>query len=198
VRRRARRMGFRSGRKRRQTDWIVSAQGSVVDPSPQFGTTTLITLIDNADLDAHQDQLTVVRIVGEIHFRDTEWTRVDGNPIVWRGFAGIYKAETDAAGAVFELQPDDGIDADSEAWLWRHSFISHPTGQMISGPGAAAGDPMTTSFVWNAYSKHIDLRVMRKMGGRELLVLAFRLFDANAQSASYGAELQLRTLVKLV
>lgn len=198
MRRRARRMGARSGRKRRQTDWIVSAQGPLTDPAPTFGTTTLLTLIDSADLDAHDDQLTVVRIVGELHFRNREWERVDGNPFVWRGFAGIYKTEADAVGAVIELAPDDGIDADSEAWLWRNSFVSDQNVGLISGPGAAAGDPMTTSFALHAHSIHIDLRVMRKMGGREHLVLAFRIFDENAILPEYDAAFQLRTLVKLV
>lgn len=197
MRRGARRMRGRSSRPRRQTDWIVSAQGFVVDPLPTYGATQLLSLIDNGDLDAHNDQLTVVRIVGEIHFRSREWTRVDGNIPVWRGHAGIYKTDTDSAGAIFELIPDDGIDADSESWLWRNSFISHNGGSLISGPGAAAGDPMTTSFIHHSWSMHIDVRVMRKMGGRELLALAYLLHDENSIGTTYDASFQLRTLVKL-
>lgn len=193
MRRRARRMGGRSSRPRRQTDWIVSAEGFVLDPNPQFGATTLITLIDSIDLDAHNDQLTVVRIVGELHFWDLEPSRPEADPWNWRGFAGIYKTEADQAGAVIELAPDDGIDADSEAWLWRHSFISHPDGITISADGAGVN-----SLIHGRYSTHIDLRVMRKMGGREHLVLAFRLFNPGTGSGpGYNALLQLRTLVKL-
>jgi len=193
VRRRARRLGGRSGRKRRQTDWIVSAEGLVLDPSPAFGDTVLIDLINDIDLDDHDDQLTVVRIVGELHFWDIGENRCD-TAINWRGFAGIYKTESDATGAVIELAPDDGIDGDSEAWMWRHSFIAFPQGLSISPDlGNSA------SSLWKGrYSTHIDLRVMRKMGGREHLVLAFRLFtDGSGSEAGYNALLQLRTLVKL-
>lgn len=179
---------------KRETDWIVSAQGLVNDPLWDTGTNNLLSLINSQDLDDHNDQFTVVRIVGEIAMWSAETSRVDANaPPIARGYWGIYKAEADSAGATIELLADDGVDADSEAWMWRNHWIEPSSFQSFSPDTANA----ITSTGWDWYhSMHIDLRVMRKMGGREHLVFASRIFS-NQASVQIQASFQLRTLVKL-
>lgn len=180
---------------RRETDWIVSAQGLISDPLWTTVDNNLLSLINSEDLDAHNDQFTVVRIVGEICMWSGETSRHDAAaPPIARGYWGIYKTEADATGATIELLADDGIDADSEAWMWRNHWIEPSSFQAVSPDNANA----ITSTGWNWYHReHIDLRVMRKLGGREHLVFASRIFD-NTSTGVIQASFQLRTLVKLV
>lgn len=172
---------------RRQTDWIVSAQGQVIDPTPTTSVNQSIALLNNQDLLEHDDQFTVERIVGQVHFSNTQGTDWVAAPRI-QCWSGIALLETDATGASIDLAPDDGVDGDSEAWMWRNY-------QMWTPPGIY--DATLQRILCWGITLDIDCRVRRKMKGREHLVMFYRLDDNTGQSNNFFASFQLRTLVKL-
>lgn len=182
-------IGRRRGRgPRRATEWIVSAQGEVTDPAPATGTLGSVALISNADLTEHDDKFTVERIVGQVHCTGLEGTTwVD--PVVFKLWSGIALLDTDAQGASIDLNPADGVDADSTAWLWRNFSCWTPSGSMVN--------PTLDRIGVIHVPLDIDCRVRRKMAGREHLVFFWFALAPPADGELFTMDFQLRTLIKL-
>lgn len=174
------RRGAGRRRVRRLTDWISGSQGFDEENSvligPQF-----FTIINLADLEQHNDRMTVCRMVGQIYFRQRKSAANDFSVICW----GIYHGQSDGAGSVFPLSPSSLQDADSENWLFRRTVA-------LVDNSAAVGSDMLNSYESAAF----DTRVMRKLEGLEQLVLAVQIdFTTSPSPAFVGV--WMRSLVKL-
>lgn len=197
-------------RGRRGTDWInvmpFSRCSENIRVSDCIGTPendpTWFSLIDLQDVEDHNDNITLERLVGDLYFTvygglqgvESTHTRVS-----WQIMCGIYVSEV-TDGAVSQWTALDPFavtnnDRDS-SWLWFKEW----TVQLCAGKSDFATVFESTQFMPDA---RIDLRVKRKLKGTSELILAVQcLRDRQGTSGGilvedvnlYG---QLRALVKL-
>jgi len=189
MRRRVRRMGRRGPR--RKTDWIPCITGtSPTNPvTDNVATTIFDAWIDTFDMTAHTEQLTVVRMVGEVYFgfqRAQEILPVGAILVSW----GFYVSALDDSGATIVLDPGSDASSDSEDWMFRRTVEVVPFSPATLG-----------AAVFNSWdSAHFDTRVMRKMEGRKTLNFIAKIDFVQGVVTPVTCEMygNVRALVKCV
>lgn len=182
---------MRRGRARqlRKVDWIASAIGRASETMPPNAVDG-VNLIDLADLQDHNDNITVERMVGEYHLAAVECN----SDYFARVYMGIAIRDCDEFGGVIFLNPENDEDADSNDWLWRRHILLSAQGIRLAGAGLdrAAGAIITTQE-----QAHFDIHVRRKMKGRDQLVLFTFYTVDNGAGNNLVQSFNFRTLVKL-
>lgn len=180
----------------RRSDWVVGGV-TACDPVTQIidtiedcgqgaGQPLDLALLDPADIEEHTDHVLLLRIVGDICRAGAYNTPLA--PI--QVDEGIIVQDTDASGSIMDISATSGIDADA-AWLWRRSRLIMPIGR-----DTAAG---SGGVWWWEDNHHLDIRVKRKLTGREQLVYTSNMhWMAAAASATGAATLgaSIRVLVR--
>jgi hypothetical protein len=143
------------------------------------------TLIDEAELDRFEEDLTILRIVGQVHWLQAEDTTVvENKPVGYRMRWGLLKQLSDPAQNVIVVNPfhDDAL---TLPWMTMRETVL-PTG----GPGPVPVDglePTDRYASWaypaNAKTADIDITVKRKFSTHEQL----NLFFAAAKMQTAGA-----------
>jgi len=173
---------------RRLTDWIPCHQGLTADNvTTDPLTSTLESWITLTDMDEHVDRMTVVRLVGHVGFvgRFSESGNGPGAAFIsW----GVYKAQSDDAGAVITMDASDLTDAQSEDWLYRRTVV---LGGL--GTGSVAGAASVISHEDMLFDTH----VMRKLEGRQQLIFVATISFSIDFPATISCYQNVRALVKL-
>lgn len=156
-------------------DWVVAAFARCGIPITAFPdceavpvTTDLVdfALIDDTDVAAKEDSLTVCRVVGEIHpMIFATWEIATPAALEVTFYEGIYKTTVGDTTAVI-LDPRNDVDIGSDSWLWlrRRTATFFTIG---AGPKLEWWSPADYAEGMN---DHIDLRVKRKINfGEELI-----------------------------
>jgi len=174
-------------------DWVVLAHTlcPVVGPGipqctelPVPSSSDLIeaAFINANDLIEKEDALTIVRMVGEIHyglsaqFDGLITTSPSQHAVTWD--EGIYLQTTDASGVGISLDPRLSTDAELDTWLWRRRNIA-----VFDAVGGAVKEQWWTNQDYaSGMNAHLDIRVKRKMvRGTQLVYTA-----GCAQSIVFG------------
>jgi len=181
------RVGGRTRRRgpRRLTDWIKAANGSATEVNLEAVGGASTFMLDETDLDSHNDRMTVIRIVGDYIVTG----RITGGcPRVIIG-TGIYKSLLDSSGDPVILNPFLDQDADNESWLTKKFWATDNRYSSMSG--------QTTSCDMQAHFTY-DVRVARRLEGRECVILtAVAQGMTNCTFATATETFALRALVKL-
>lgn len=177
-------------------DWLVLAHTlcPVVGPGipqctelPIPSSSDLIeaAFINADDLIAKEDALTIVRMVGEVHYGlSVIFGESVTSPlqIAVTFDEGIYLQTTDASGVGISLDPRLSTDAELDTWLWRRRNVAVFD---TLGPGGAGGEKeqwWTPQDYASGMNAHLDLRVKRRMvRGQQLVYTA-----GCAQSVVFG------------
>lgn len=177
-------------------DWLVLAHTlcPVVGPGvpqctelPIPSSSDLIeaAFINADDLIAKEDALTIVRMVGEIHYGLSAFFDDVAAPlqvaVTWD--EGIYLQTTDANGVGISLDPRLSTDAELDTWLWRRRNVAiFDTLGSTDGGGAKKEQWWTPQDYHAGMAAHLDLRVKRRMvRGQQLVYTA-----GCAQSVVFG------------
>lgn len=191
-------------RKRRQTDWVVAhwteSQFSVGADQLFF-----VDLLSAADLEAHQDRMTVIRIVGSLHLfiggvlSQTLAPAPTSRMAMYRIFKGDERDEPAGLVPVASIPRYDPFltaNADDE-YMWQRELfaegITHAPGEAVAG---GANPHRIGEQAW--YSQ-IDTRVMRKLSNEERIILAVRHRFNNTVGTAVEMTMMMfiRALVKL-
>lgn len=177
-------------------DWIVLAHNNCdelqnvqlhcdAERGDFLGTEKAFTFIDETDLEAKQDSLTIVRMVGEIttHLSVLFTGGTGGIP---HGLAimvtldqGIYLAGEDPDGNATELIPSVDPDVQLDNWLWlrRATLVAEcppvAANGVVFNNGAFDADPGPMT------DRHVDLRAKRRMRRGQSLVYTQTVFWQN-------------------
>lgn len=183
----------RRGRRaqRRATDWIpgyFTALQDLSSANPQQ-----YALVDLQDIDDHDGNVTIERIVGDIgifNLVDSLGVPVYGAHIS----AGVAVLETDQLFFTKQVAPNNPVDAE-DPWLW----LDHWT---VYGPDPGVATDFTPAASAHGLRfRHVDIHVRRKLTDAHVLVLVVQLagipnigFDAPGSATT---QIYFRTLVKL-
>jgi len=164
---------------RRQTDWIPQTNDGAV---LQTSNVALIALVDELDIEEHQDHLTIERVVGEVVLCARDSVGATCPAII---YMGIIVSDADSGGGVTPWGPASSTDAESE-WLWRRMYHS-----LVPTLGAESYQP-----------SQFDIHVRRKMSQRQALLLNITAFTSSfpatpQQPTDMDIWMNIRTLVKL-
>jgi len=208
-----RRRAVRRTRKRRM-QWLNGAslecsQHLEIDScvEPTMNNVELFTLVDNpslafpGDVVGSANEVTVLRIVGEINFA-VLWVVATAAQSWWETLAiswGIYVGDVDQNGAAIVKDPLAVEDMNSKDWLARGTYFTSECN--LAGNTTftcTENDPYTTGT--NANASHLDVKVKRRMRPEESLILSVHAIHDDilgAQQATLSAQLQgnVRVLV---
>lgn len=191
-------------RRRRPTDWVVahwSESQVTIDGTGLF----FFDLLSAADLEAHQDRMTCIRIVGSYHFTMGGVLTVTPAPVmtsrmvmlrIFKGDERDEPAGAVPAASVPRYDPFLTSNADDEYMYQREMYVQ-PTPY---APGDAVFGASNPHFIGeDPYYSNIDCRVMRKLSNEERIILAIRtnVVDSVGSTLDLNVMLFIRALVKL-
>jgi len=167
-------------------DWVVGVWGSEDDQPLGVAGTQFYTLVDDSVLEQKDDKLTVLRIVGDLwtHPGGTDAVTIAGGIKYWWG---IKVFELDSAGQLLPQTPVDFVDADGNWMFLRVGFF----GSQVNISAANRyyevfqSEHMYGNSGWG--QNHIDIQVKRKMGARDVLILAMGAQAYLPLETAYGS-----------
>lgn len=190
-------------RRRRPTDWIVShwSEGVTAMGADQL---FFFDLLSAADLEAHQDRMTCIRIVGTLHFLLSGTATLsilpDNRKLMLRIFKGDERdppAGPVPAAELIRYDPFLTANADDE-YMWQREMFARG-GVLYAGGDSLSGYEGPHVIGEDPYYSNIDCRVMRKLQNEERIILMVRqrMVSDAAGAIGVNASLFLRALVKL-
>jgi len=173
------------GGPRRKTDWIQARFLFSEDPISS-GTAFFFDVTDLTDLEDHNDQMTVVRIVGDLLWQQPLLSMNSATVLRW----GIMRTpEDEGTGIIMDMSPINSSDLDYEDWLTLGTEYFNSEG---TNGSAGVGEIVIRKTP-------VDLRVMRKLEGLQKIVIAAQIESIfNGPVEDIILSMHLRVLVKLV
>lgn len=213
MRRRAKRS--RRPRSNRTHDWVIGGWATdlpdVIVDDGTFITLPIASLLDITDIAEHENHLTVLRVIGDLHFMCPLQTPATAGTLAmlpWM-ILGIKVSDTDTQGHVDpnenSLSDADGATDIEKSWMWLWSgFPPIERLQLVGVPetnSTLRAHPSTDTSVPQvmpvAWTIPIDIHVKRKMGERQELVLWMLMRSAQPTGAAGNSLLAPSTEVPL-
>lgn len=157
---------------------------TIITATAGNATSDVRDLVTQAELEDLDDEATIVRVVGDVHYVVTE-TVADVGP--YQLFFGVMVREQSTTVGT-DLSSVANVQDTAWSWLRTRALWGNGAGTVIGGANDSNGDFLTA---------HVDIRTKRKLGGGDRLSWVTTLSNAaSTASANVRMVLNLRILVQ--